>query len=332
MRGYLMKDGSRTAVTVQVHPDPRVQALVEQVREREIEQMVGRLRLVHRTRPARVFLLTNTPTALAVDRLTTWEGIMPDKMEQAIVRGRGALPLSSAELARVHPDLWATANEVDHWRKRKGSQVPIRVSYWNVATLSVATLVSYRRPGQRRGSPHRAIIPGDVYCPDTAALDLAPLLGAVEDVRLVETLHRPMDPPAPVTTLPAVPSPELDEADTLREPAPEPVQGHPRCQEVEVPPPLEPEPATWLLGKVPASERPYWREQLLQDRAQGERRLLRRAASLNVVQDASQLPPLILPNLRPAGRMRLPDMLHGAEAPGVRRACDSSSDGNCTEP
>ena len=48
MRGHRMKDGTRTAVMVQVHPDLRVQALVEQVREREIEQMVGRLRLVHR--------------------------------------------------------------------------------------------------------------------------------------------------------------------------------------------------------------------------------------------------------------------------------------------
>ena len=69
MRGHRMLDGSRTAVTVQVHPDLRVQALVEQIREREVEQMVGRLRLVHRDRPARVLLLTNLPTALPVDRL-----------------------------------------------------------------------------------------------------------------------------------------------------------------------------------------------------------------------------------------------------------------------
>ena len=48
MRGHRTKDGTRTAVAVQVHPDLRVQALVEQVREREVEQMVGRLRLVHR--------------------------------------------------------------------------------------------------------------------------------------------------------------------------------------------------------------------------------------------------------------------------------------------
>ena len=43
---------------------------------------------------------------------------------------------------------------------RKGPQVPIRETYWNVGTLSEAIRVSYRRPGQSRGSPHEAIVPG----------------------------------------------------------------------------------------------------------------------------------------------------------------------------
>ena len=231
MRGHRTKDGRRTAIVVQVHPDPRVQALVEQTREREIEQMAGRLRLVHRDHPARVLLLTNLPTALPVDRFTTWEGIMPDRMEQAIMRGRGVLPLSYAELARAHPDLWATAKEAEHWLARKGPQVPIRELYWNVGTLSVATLVSYRRPGQRRGSPHLAIVPGDVSLPATTAPDLAPLLGAVEDVRIVEALQRPVTQPLPVVALPAVPSPELDAADPTSRLA----RGHGHHQEVELP-------------------------------------------------------------------------------------------------
>ena len=67
-----------------------------------------RLRLVHRDRPAKVFLLSNLPTALPVDRFTTWAGVAPDKLEQAIVAGRGVLPLSRSELARAHPSLWAT--------------------------------------------------------------------------------------------------------------------------------------------------------------------------------------------------------------------------------
>ena len=191
MRGHRMTDGTRTAVTVQVHPDLRVQALLEQHREREVEQMVGRLRLVHRTRPARAFLLSNLPTALPVERLTTWDAVIPSKIEQAIVAGRGVLPLSAAELARAHPDLWATGRDVENWTARKGTHLPYRYSYWNVSTLSAATEVTYRLPGQCRGSPHRAIIPRKDHTVERAAKLLQPLLGPVEDVRIVEVFYRP---------------------------------------------------------------------------------------------------------------------------------------------
>jgi hypothetical protein len=56
-RGYRLRDGTRRGVEVAVHPDPRCQAILEQVRERETEQAVDRLRLVHRERPARVLVL-----------------------------------------------------------------------------------------------------------------------------------------------------------------------------------------------------------------------------------------------------------------------------------
>ena len=131
------------------------------------------------------------PTALPVDRLTTWDAVIPSKMEQAIVAGRGVLPLSDAELARVHPNLWATAREADNWKARKGTHLPIRVSIWNVSTLSAATVVSYRLPGQTRGSPHKAIIPDKGHTVEQAAEALKPLLGPVEDVRIVEVFYRP---------------------------------------------------------------------------------------------------------------------------------------------
>ena len=202
MRGHNIKGGARTAVVVQVHPDLRVQALVEQIREREVEQMVGRLRLPHRPTPARVFLLSNLPTALPIDRLTTWDAVIPSKMEQAIVAGRGVLPLSAAELARAHPSLWATPREAEHWMARKGTQVPIRVLYWNVGTLSVATLVSYRRPGHRRGSPHQAILPGRVESTEMAEGMLAAVIGEVEQVRILEVIARAGVFAAPPDVLP----------------------------------------------------------------------------------------------------------------------------------
>ena len=110
------------------------------------------------------------------------------------------------------------------------------------------------------------------------ALDHRPLLGVVEDVHVVETLHRP----ASVATLPAVLSPEPDPT---------------------------PEPAAWLLEKVPAGQRPYWSEQLRQDWAQSERRLLRHAASLHVIDDDTKPPPLIFPHLYPTEQMQIPEMI-----------------------
>lgn len=62
---------------------------------------------------------------------------------------------------------------------------------WNVGTLLGATMVSYLRPGVRRGSLKRGIIPGEVRCSDAAALDLELLLGRVEDVGIIEMLYPP---------------------------------------------------------------------------------------------------------------------------------------------
>jgi hypothetical protein len=189
-----LADGSGVEVDVWGHPDPRVQALLEQVREREIEQAVGRLRLVWRTKPARVFLLSNTPTRLTVDRLVTWDALMPDRLEQAVLRLGRVLPLSASELARVCPDLWPTAKAVERWRaerQEKGTQTLIEDTYWRLGTLSEATAVTYRRPGQARGSPHRAVLPGQIEDADAAAAMLAAIVGEVWQVQMVELLRRP---------------------------------------------------------------------------------------------------------------------------------------------
>ena len=86
-----------------------MQAWVEQSREREIEQAVGRLRLVWREKPGRVILLSNLPTGLIVDRLIRWDDLMPPRLAVAAARGNWVLPLSRSELTRLHPDLWENA-------------------------------------------------------------------------------------------------------------------------------------------------------------------------------------------------------------------------------
>ena len=62
---------------------------------------------------------------------------------------------------------------------------------WGSTSLNrdAATLVEYRRPGQR-GSAHRAYIPGELWCEFTARAHLEEITGPVASLRLVGIIHR----------------------------------------------------------------------------------------------------------------------------------------------
>ena len=132
--------------------------------------------------------------------------------------------------------LWATGKEAGELAGPKGSQVPIRELYWNVSTLSAATLVSYRRPGQRRGSPHQAILPGDVLSgPAARALGRCWAWSRT----YVSSRCWPGQVTRPASAVPSpVLVPEPEEAGTIPEPAPGQVRDH---SPLQVPSPFEPE-------------------------------------------------------------------------------------------
>jgi hypothetical protein len=74
LRHYQLRDGTRRPGRVRAHPDPRVQALLEQAREAEILQAIDRLRLVHNAEPKSVYILCSIPLPdIEIDRLVTWE-------------------------------------------------------------------------------------------------------------------------------------------------------------------------------------------------------------------------------------------------------------------
>ena len=98
--------------------------------------------------------------------------------------------------------LWATAQDCKDWHRRKGGQVPIRVLYWNLPPLSEATLVSYRRPGHLRGSPHQALLPGRIECTELAEELLAAVVGEVEQIRILDVILRPGVFEAPPDVMP----------------------------------------------------------------------------------------------------------------------------------
>jgi len=83
-----MRERSERRVTGRIHPDRRVQAVVEQVREAEMVQAVDRLRLIHSPREKTVVILCNIPLDLPVDELVTVAGAGGRRSPR---RGPGAL-------------------------------------------------------------------------------------------------------------------------------------------------------------------------------------------------------------------------------------------------
>ncbi len=154
-RGYAVKSGA-ASVDVDVHPDPRVQALVEIGREAETAQAIDRLRLVFRDFPGRVLLLSSLVVDVEVDKLATWAEIAAgdDPIEVALDRQDGILPLSAAWLHGTMPDIFTSersaeraAAEVINRQKRN------KESY-------IADLAVYRLQGQRK--PSKALVTGDM--------------------------------------------------------------------------------------------------------------------------------------------------------------------------
>ena len=113
-RHYTLRDGSRPQVRVRVHPDRRVQAVVEQVREAEMVQAIDRLRLIHNEKRKTVYILCSIPLDLPVDELVSWKQLtgdrrLPNALDECDEKGWAALPL--AKQAAVIVAAQAAAND-----------------------------------------------------------------------------------------------------------------------------------------------------------------------------------------------------------------------------
>jgi hypothetical protein len=183
-RGYRLRDGGHVCARVWVHLDPRVQAMIEQVRERETAQAIDRLRLIHRNRPARVIVLSNLVLDLTVDRLVTWREIIPSRLEQAAARGP-AVPLSASELARCFPDLWPTVKTA----RREQDICPISHIIELLGKRGIYLNARYKRGKQKRPTP--ALIRSDAPNP-RAALEF--VVGPVDWFEVEETAEPVIDP------------------------------------------------------------------------------------------------------------------------------------------
>jgi hypothetical protein len=208
-RGRRMRDGGPNVVAVQVHPDPRCQAVLEQVREAEIAQAIDRVRPVFNRR--RIIVLTNVALDLTVDHAWTWPQLRPGKFVNALAR-HGVLPLSAGDLCRGFPDLWRSESTAKSDLKRYGligCNPQIKTLFGICTPLNQPLLkATYRRQGQR-GKHARALVGGAVSDPRAV---LEGLVGELAEFDIESEDDPPVakapDPPPPLRPLAAALSAE----------------------------------------------------------------------------------------------------------------------------
>lgn len=188
-RGRRIRNGGPNVVEVQVHPDHRCQAMLEQIREAEIVQAVDRVRPVFNRR--RIIVLTSLALDITVDRAVPWTELRPDKFAHAFAR-HGVLPLSAPDLIKAFPDLWPTPKEAEnalsYWAKNT-LKTPNKESIWRIKGVFLDPLTATYRRKNQRGPAARALVRADL--PDPRAV-LEGLVGEVVGFQV----DRPVEPAA----------------------------------------------------------------------------------------------------------------------------------------
>ncbi len=97
-RPYRLKDKTVKTVSTQVHPDKRVQLLLEQIREHETVQAIDRLRLLrpHKNGQRNVYILSSVPLDLTIDNLFSWTQFQ--KLLDLLDEAQGVIPLNPKHL------------------------------------------------------------------------------------------------------------------------------------------------------------------------------------------------------------------------------------------
>jgi hypothetical protein len=106
--GYRMRDGSLKGVMTSIHPDHRVQRVLEFVREKESVQAIDRIRLIHAKNCKRVIILCSIPLDITVDKLSTFDQLAgtPGRLGplgrlELVLNTTGILPLGPRDLYRA---------------------------------------------------------------------------------------------------------------------------------------------------------------------------------------------------------------------------------------
>jgi len=172
----------RTGRETDAHPDPLVEAVRYQICEAELIQAIGRARGIRRTEvdPVEIVILTSVVLPIAVNEVTTWDELVPDRW--GVMAARGVVFEAGADAAAAYPDLFATSKAFREASPRRQSIVPSPYIYSPIGERDAPRRVKYQVAGngqRNRGLAYDPAIIPDIRAWLTARLD-------VEIVRLVE--------------------------------------------------------------------------------------------------------------------------------------------------
>lgn len=188
-----------SAIGLPTFSDPRIEAILRQVREAETVQAIARLRLVWASYPKRVFLLPNLPIEMPVDHLIEFNDLMPDRLEMELIK-TGDLPLTALGLEKMRPDLayaGASARQLFQPDRSKASDAKRLLYAFPTLVRTTAQIATFRAGNIRKTEHMHLFLPknysGDpntaLFTPWTMEQILAHLEGGwgdgeVDDLKL----------------------------------------------------------------------------------------------------------------------------------------------------
>ena len=145
-----------SAIGLPTFSDPRMQAVLGQIREAETVQAIARLRLVWATYQKPVFLLSNLPVEIPVDHLIEFNDLMPDRLKLELL-DKGNVPITYRGLLKMRPELGLSEEAAKKTVQRSDADDPRLMLSALPDLLRACAQVAVFKAGEKRKTEQKHI-------------------------------------------------------------------------------------------------------------------------------------------------------------------------------
>ena len=168
IKSYLQSDRNtspQSGISARSYTDTRIEALHGQFREAETTQAIARLRLVYSKYVKQVFLLSNLPVEIPVDRFVKFDELLLDRLEIELIKSKN-IPLSPTGLLKMRPDLFDKYNAAK--KALHKSHVYLGGSLKSMPSLYKASsfTVEFKALNNDRWNTHKHLFIADMGIPE----------------------------------------------------------------------------------------------------------------------------------------------------------------------